>query len=443
MTEIVGPDNVVTRDLESYLVDWTGRFRGSGRIVVRPASADEVARIVLASRRHGVAIVPQGGNTSLVGGSIPMKGEVILSTRRMSRIGTVDPAARQITVGAGAILGDVHRAAAAAGLRYPVDFGARDSATIGGTIATNAGGISVLRYGMTRRHIVGVEAVLGTGDIVSHMNGLVKDNTGYDMAGLLCASEGTLGIVTAARLQLVPAPTHRTTCLVGFDSLAALLASVSVLSRWSEEIDALEMFLDSGAQLVNRTFGRPVPFTAAAYLLIEMSSHCDRDEDLGDTLRTCEGVRELAVAGSDLQRQNLWSLRDEHTPAINSLGPPLKFDVSVPVSDLARFIDDVRSRVESAHPETTMFVFGHAGDGNVHLNVAGVDLSSGIVADIEDEVMNRVGHWGGSVSAEHGIGIAKKRFLTLSRSPAEIAAMKSVKAALDPDGIMNPNVLFA
>jgi FAD/FMN-containing dehydrogenase len=279
---IVGVDHVLTEsdDLTPYTVDWTGRYIGSGRIVVRPDSTAQVVDIVGVCREMSVPIVPQGGNTGLVGGSVPLQGEVVVSTRRMSTIGDVDRVARQVTVGAGVSLGTVQQSALEAGLRYPVDFGARDSATIGGTIATNAGGISVLRYGMTRRHIVGIEAVLGTGEVISHLGGLVKDNTGYDLVGLLCGSEGTLGIVTGARLQLVPLHRERTTALVGFDCVEHAMDAVGRVCAMSDDIDALEIFLESGVRLVAESFGRSVPFVAPVYVLVEASADEDRSSQL-------------------------------------------------------------------------------------------------------------------------------------------------------------------
>lgn len=441
---IVGADHVLVRpdDIEAFIVDWTGRYRGTGRIVVQPDSTDQVARIVDLCRQTGTAIVPQGGNTGLVGGSVPLRGEIVLSTRRLSIIGEVDRASRQVTVGAGAHLSDVHGAAQQAGLRYPIDFGARDSATIGGTIATNAGGVSVLRYGMTRRHIVGVEAVLGTGEVVSHLGGLAKDNTGYDLAGLLCGSEGTLGIVTRARVQLVPNHEKRTTALIGFTDASAAIDFVVQICSSREDIDALEFFFEEGVRLVCETFERRAPFDAPVYVLIEISADEDRSATLSEFVDGCAGIVDVAVASSENSRMKLWQLREEHTPAINTLGPPLKFDVTVPLNSLAAFLGTISTSIGNIEPAARTFLFGHAADGNVHVNVTGVDLSSPSVPVVEDAVIEDVVRFDGSVSAEHGIGTAKKRFLSHSRSPAEIEAMLSIKRALDPEGIMNPNVLF-
>ena len=411
-------------------------------MAVRPGSTDEIARIIRLCRDSKTAIVPQGGNTGLVGGSVPLSGEILLSTRELRAIGDVDPSSRQITVGAGAILADVQRAALAAGLRYPVDFGARGSATIGGTIATNAGGIAVLRYGMTRRHVIGIEAVLGTGAVISHLGGLVKDNTGFDLPGLLCGSEGTLGVVTAARLQLVPLHAKRTTILAGFTDLSSASACVERLCATWEVLDALEIVLESGVRLVCDTFDRRAPFEASAYLIIEASSDVDRAESIAEFLHGCVGIVDIAIATSGAMRERIWQLREEHTLAINTLGPPIKFDVTIPTSSLSDFADSVCRVIADVAPHAQVFLFGHAADGNLHVNVCGIDPDSSLVPAVEDAVMSEVGEFNGSVSAEHGIGTAKKRFLSLSRSQAEIDAMRAVKQALDPDGIMNPNVLF-
>ena len=444
LSDIVGGEHVLTDPdvVASYTVDWTGRYRGSTGIVVRPGSTSEVADVVRLCRETSTSIVPQGGNTGLVGGSIPLHDEIVLSTKRLASIGEVDGVARQVTAGAGVPLAVVQKTAHRAGLRYPVDFGARDSATIGGSIATNAGGISVLRYGMTRRHVIGVEAVLGNGEVMSHLGGLVKDNTGYDLAGLLCGSEGTLGIVTAARLQLVPRHETCTTALIGFADVGAALELVGVLCSTREDLDALEMMFDPGVRLVMTAFDRRPPFIAPVYLLVEASSDSDRSDSFAALLEASPSVLNVAVATNEIQRQALWQLRDEHTSAINTLGPPLKFDVTIPLVRITDFVESVQRRVAAVTSEAKMFLFGHAADGNLHVNICGLEPNSTSVRDVEDVVMAEVMQFGGSVSAEHGIGTQKKRFLALSRSQSEIEVMRAVKRALDPDGIMNPNVLF-
>ncbi|MBU3688019.1 MAG: FAD-binding oxidoreductase [Acidimicrobiales bacterium mtb01] len=441
LAAIVGSANVLVADLDRYEVDWTRRYSGRSACVVRPADTAEVAAIVAWARRAGVALVPQGGNTGLVGGSVPRGGEVVVSLERMRHIGPVDALSRQVTVGAGVTIHDLHETARAAGLRYAVDFGARGSATVGGSVATNAGGINVVRYGMTRQQIVGVEAVLGTGEVVSHLQGLVKDNTGFDLASLLCGSEGTLGIVTAVRVRLVPEQPVRVTALAGFDRVDAAVEATASVCRSLDTVDAAELMLDSGVELVETTVGveSPIP-RAAAYLLVECSALDDQSESLGSILDSVSGLRDVAIAVTPSQRDALWRLRDEHTPSINTLGPPLKFDVTVPIDRLSGFVTSIGGVVSAVAPGARTFVFGHAADGNMHVNVSG---ASGHDDQVTDAVLRAVVAEGGSISAEHGIGVAKARWLHLSRSAAEIEAMRAIKGALDPDGVMNPGVLFA
>lgn len=422
-------------DLCRFTTDWTGRFIGADSIVVRPANHDEVVEVVRICREHGHPIVPQGGNTGLVGGSVPMHGEVVVSLTRLRSIGPVDSVAHQITVAAGVTLAEVHEAAAEAGLRYPVDFGARDSATVGGMIATNAGGIGVFRFGSTRHHVRGMTAVLGDGSTVSHMTGLLKDNTGYDLAGLLCGSEGTLGIVTSAILGLFPRAGHMTSVLLGCRDLSAAVSLVAGIS--GPEMEAAEVMFGDGVVLVNRTFGTTCPLDAPVYVLVDLNSDERRTEELLALLSGAEGVLGSAVATDDVSRRRLWRLRDEHTPAISTLGPPLKLDVTVPLPRLADFVVEILASVE---PFGRVFIFGHLGDGNLHVNVSGLDARK--FEEVEEIVLRAVQVRGGSISAEHGIGIAKKKYLHLSRSAVEIMAMRNIKRALDPDGILNPHVLL-
>lgn len=435
----VGPDHVLESrsavELRRYTTDWTGRFVGTEALVVRPGSHDEVVEVVRLCRRHGSPIVPQGGNTGLVGGSVPLHGEVLVSLARLRAIGPVDPVARHIRVDAGVTLAEVHEAAADAGLRYPVDFGARDSATVGGMIATNAGGIGVFRFGATRHHLRGITAVLGDGSTVSHMSGLLKDNTGYDLAGLLCGSEGTLGVVTSAILGLVPRAGHMTSVLLGCRDLDAAVSLVAGVS--GPEMEAAEVMLADGVALVERTVGITCPVDAPVLVLVDVNADERRTEEVLASLCGADGVVGSAVATDDAGRRRLWRLRDEHTPAIATLGPPLKLDVTLPLPRLADFLAGITSDVETFG---RLFVFGHLGDGNLHVNVSGVATER--FADVEGLVLRAVQARGGSISAEHGVGTAKKKYLHLSRSAAEISAMRSVKRALDPDGILNPHVLL-
>jgi FAD/FMN-containing dehydrogenase len=425
----------------SYEVDWTGRFRGSAAAVVRPGDADEVAAVIDVCRRFGLALVPQGGNTGLVGGGVPLAGEVVLTTRRLAAVEPVDPAAGQVTAGAGATVAEVQHVAAAAGLRYAVDFAARHTATIGGAIATNAGGVNLLRYGGTREQVVGVEAVLGTGARIRRLEGLVKDNTGYHLPSLLCGSEGTLGVVTAARLRLVPRYENRVVALVGFVDVARAVDAVVRVRAAVDDLEAAELVLDSGVQLVCDAFALSPPFDRAwpAYVLLDAAGHDDPTDALAGALASLDGAGDVAVASDVARQAALWRYREEHSTAINTLGPPHKLDVTVPLSALAAFVEDAPARVAAVRGDARTWLFGHAGDGNIHVNVTGVAEDDDAV---DEAVLTHVADLGGSISAEHGIGTAKKRWLHLTRSADEIATMRAVKAALDPDGVLNPNVLL-
>ncbi|HEY8057665.1 MAG TPA: FAD-binding oxidoreductase [Acidimicrobiales bacterium] len=439
----LGPDRVLTDAdlLAPYETDCTGRFTGRARAVARPRSVDEVAAVIAACREDGVALVPQGGNTGLVGGGVPRGGEVVLATAALAAPPAVDPVAGQVTVGAGRTLGEVQRAAAAQGWRYPIDLGARDTATIGGTVATNAGGNHVLAHGMTRRHLLGIEAVFGTGAAVSHLGGLLKDNTGYDLATLLCGSEGTLGVITELRLALVPPPEETAVALVGLDDLAAAVAVTAEARRHLPDLEAAEVVLADGVALVRDHFSlAPVldpepPVT----LLLEAAGPIGVGDRLARHLAGVAGVRSSALATDAARRSALWRVREEHNPAINRVGPPHKYDVTLPPDVLDEVVAEIRARVATLATDAHLWVFGHVGDGNLHLNVTGLAID----ADRVDEaVLTLVATAGGSISAEHGIGVAKRRWLSLARSETEIATFRTLKAALDPDAVLNPGVLL-
>jgi FAD/FMN-containing dehydrogenase len=446
LVEAVGPTHVLTGADETagWTVDWTGRFVGRTPAVVRPGSVDEVAAVLRACAAEGVGVVPQGGNTGLVGGSVPLEGEVVLSLRRLDAVGQVDHAAGQVTAGAGVTIAGLDRRARAAGLAYGVDFAARDSATVGGSIATNAGGVRFCRHGGTRQQLLGVEAVLGDGSIISHLVGLEKDNTGYDLAGLLCGSEGTLGVVTAARLRLVARADERVVALLAFDgpdAIALAIDAVRWLRRALGAIDAAELFLHDGLALAVEMFGLSGPFTAphAAYLLVERADAEDPTAALAAAVDGLDGVADVAVATDARRRADLWRYREAHTEAINALGVPHKLDVTLPVGTLAGFVAQVGPAVAAVAAGARTYLFGHAADGNVHVNVVGPPIDDDRVDDV---VLSLVIELGGSISAEHGIGTAKKAWLHRSRSSAELAAMRALKQALDPTGILNPNVLL-
>jgi FAD/FMN-containing dehydrogenase len=433
---------IIDRDvIASYTTDWTRRFVGRSAAVVRPGSTEEVAGVVGACRELGVALVPQGGNTGLVGGGVPLHEEVVLSLQRLSDLGPIDTDAGQVTAGAGVLLSSLHKAAGAAGWAYGVDLGSRDSATVGGMVATNAGGVHVLSHGDTRAQVIGLEAVLGTGSVVSHLGGLVKDNTGYHLPGLLCGSEGTLAVVTAARLRLVPAMPCRTVAVLAFDAVSHALAASAGFRRSLPALESSELFLRAGLELVCSVTGMRAPFPESypVYLLVEVADHGDPTDALAEVTRSVDHLTGTIVATDPLRRAELWRYREAHTEAINTLGPPHKLDVTLPLGLLAEFIDRVPETVQAIAPEARTWLFGHAGDGNVHVNVTGLSPDDDRV---DDGVFRMVGDLGGSISAEHGIGTAKKRWLHLSRSPDEIATFRVLKRALDPDAVLNPNVLL-
>jgi FAD/FMN-containing dehydrogenase len=446
LRSIVGDDHVVVDPdrLASHTTDWTGGFFGSTPAVVRPATTAEVAAVIAVCRRDGIAIVPQGGNTGLVGGGVPLHGELVLSTSRLVGIDDVDPDAGQLTAGAGVTIAEVQATADRIGWRYGVDLASRDNATVGGTVATNAGGLRVMRHGATRRQVLGVEAVLGTGDVVSRLGGLVKDNTGYDLASLLCGSEGTLGVVTRARLALVPAVGEVVTALIGLATVADAVALVGHLRRAVPTLEAAELVLRDGSLLVAEQTGvapvlDPVP---PVQVLVEAVGPPDPTDALARALAGADGVLDVAVATDPVRAAGLWHVREAHTESIARIGVPHKYDVTLPARRLARFVDEIPSFVADADPAARVWLFGHVGDGNIHVNVTGASGSHGTDDRVAEAVLGRVVADRGAVSSEHGIGTAKRRWLTRDRTPGDVAAMQAVEAALDPDGIMNPNVLL-
>ena len=449
---VVGEDQVLTDPdlIAGYLVDWTGRWSGPAFAVVRPGSTDEVAAVVRACADAGVPVLPQGGNTGLVGASVPA-GEpgplgppVVVSTRRLTRMDPVDTVSGQVTVGAGVTLGDVQRHARLAGWEYGVDLAARDSATIGGTVATNAGGIHVIAYGMTRAQVMGIEAVLPDGSVVSHLAGLPKDNTGYDLAGLFTGSEGTLGVITSVRLRLHRPHAGTTVALVGVATYDEGLALLHAAPHPGTPLIAAEITDATGMDLAMRVSGLPWPLAERhpLVLLLEVADGGTGDGFDADAL---DG-RDVVVGIDAAERARLWSYRELQSEAFSSYateqtgGAAHKLDVSVPLVHLAACSDEIRRRMD-AYPGILAFgVFGHLGDGNIHVEIVGPPADD---AEVDRLVLDAIGGFGGSVSAEHGIGRAKASYLAVSRSPEEIAVMRGIKAAIDPQGIMSPGVLFA
>ena len=429
--------------IKTYSDDWTGRYRGFARAVISPQSTDEVVEILKWCSTNQVGVVPQGGNTGMVGGSTPLNGELIISLRKMKNVNFSDRNNNQIVAEAGATLLEIQNLALERSMIYGVDFAARDSATIGGTIATNAGGLNVLRYGTTRRQIVSVEAVTGTGEIIGNLNGLDKDNTGYHLPSLLCGSEGTLAIVTRAKLRLWPKPKENISILFGLDTIEDAVNLTEACVSTSTEIIACELFFQKGVDLVREAYDLQPLWNNrnSIYLLCEFAGDLgvlDRlnENVLGEMLRTHDSI---FVATSDKERQRLWQYRELHTLAIANKGIPLKLDVTIPVGNLTHFLDSIATICSNINPLSIPYVFGHSADGNMHLNIL---QSEPNVAEMEEEILKFVVSLDGSISAEHGIGRAKAPYLHIQRNEEEIRLFREMKKAFDPKGILNPDVIF-
>jgi FAD/FMN-containing dehydrogenase len=428
--------------------DWTGRWRGDALAVVRPADTDQVAAVVQACGQARTAIVTQGGNTGLVGGGVPRpardghgSGQVVLSTTRLNAIGGVDSGTAQLTAGAGVTLADARRAARKARLDLALDLAARDSATLGGLLACDAGGLRALRHGTARRQLAGLEAILADGTLVrSRMGGLVKDTAGYDLGALLVGSEGTLGVITAVRWSLVPRRDARAVALVGLDTPDQAATLVRALRPALPELEVCEVMERAGIELTCAYLGTSPGFalTPISVLLECAAPSGEPLEALAEALDEA-GVADRAVTAADAAgRERLLAIRESHAEAINGQGVPVKFDVGVPLDALDRFWDRVGDVARTRSSAARTVIFGHLGDGNLHVNVIGVGEAE--VEALEDAVLGLTAECGGTVSAEHGIGVHKVRHLALTRTRGELDAMRALKRALDPAGIFNPGV---
>ncbi|MEI6486260.1 MAG: FAD-binding oxidoreductase [Sphingomonadales bacterium] len=432
------------------LRDWRGRFHGAAPLLLLPRDTGAVARIVRAAAEQRVALVPQGGNTGLVGAGIPPAdgSAVLISTARMNRIQPADIGGQLLVAGAGAILADVHAAAAAVGLAFPLSLGAKGSATIGGLAATNAGGVQVLRHGTMRALVAGIEAVLPDGSILNQLQGLAKDNTGLDLKQLLIGAEGTLGIITALALRLVPAPAHRAVGWAGVDRPQRALALLARLRQLSGgQVESFELIPADGVDLVARQFGLSPPLAAAHawQCLVELAGPQPLDEVLAAGLADAD---DAVIAQSEAQAQALWRRREELPLAERQDGPAVHHDIAVPVAAMPDFAEAATASVEAAFPGARVLAFGHLGDGNLHFNVRApaIPAAADWVAVHRDaitaHVHGLVAAAGGSISAEHGIGRLKRADLARHGDPVRLAAMRAIKQALDPHGIMNPGVLY-
>ena len=441
LTEAVGRRHVLTDpDLTApYERDYSGRYAGRARAVVRPASTDQVSAVMTACARAGTAVVPQGGNTGLVGGGVPRNREVVVSLARLAEIGDVDRALGQVTVGAGTTLASLQAAARAAGEDAGLDFGARDSCTVGGVVACDAGGPRALRHGTARAHVAGLEAVLADGSVMSRLAGLPKDNAGYSLPELLVGSEGTLGIITRVRWRLTSLMPSRVAVLVPLGSAREAAELLTALRGSAPSLESCDFFLDDGLQMVLEHQRRQSPLRTRApfYVLAECAARTDPTAEVADALAQA-GVDDALVADDTASRESLWMLREGHTDAINAAGVPHKLDVGVPLDQLDRYLEEVPDVVARAGGERVI-LFGHLGDGNVHVNVLGADPGD---PRVDDAVLELTLGRGGTISAEHGVGVAKAAWLERARGEAEVGAMRAIKRALDPEGLLNPGAVL-
>lgn len=437
----VGDRQVLTDpDLRApYEIDWTRRFGGPALAVVRPGSTAEVCGVLRACAEHGAAVVAQGGNTGLVGGGVPRGGEVLLSLSRLSDVGDVDVALGQVQAAAGATLAALQRRAARAGLDAGLDFAARDSASIGGIVACDAGGARALRHGTARSRVAGLEAVLADGSLVQRLGGLAKDNAGLDIPALLIGSEGTLAIITRVLWKLVPRLPARVAALVPLADAAGAASLLAALVGEAPSLESCELMTEEGMELVlaHQRRERPVR-RAPLYVLAELAARRDPTEELAEAFARA-GVEDAAIADDTSSRERLWALREGHTEAISAAGVPHKLDVGVPLAALARFLAALPAVVSGVCPGARTIVFGHLGDGNLHVNVLGPERDDDAT---DDAVLELVLALGGAISAEHGVGTAKARWLSAARGAGDLAAMRRVKSALDPAGMLNPGVIF-
>jgi FAD/FMN-containing dehydrogenase len=461
LREVAGEAGLITdaERMQSYLSDWRGAYRGQAAAVLRPASTEEVAAVVRLCAQASVALVPQGGNTGLCGGSIPddSGAQIVLSLTRMKRIRAVDVANETITVEAGVILQQLQEAAAEVGRLFPLSLGAEGSCTVGGNLATNAGGTAVLRYGNMRDLALGLEVVLPDGRIWDGLRGLRKDNTGYDLKHLFIGSEGTLGIITAAVLKLFPAVRSLTTAWVALPSTQAAVELIGQMrSLCGDRLTGFELMSRQSVEFVLlHVAGVSDPFAEEHpwYVLIELSDtqpNAPLNELLEQGLGAAfeQGVaQDAVVAASDAQVRALWALREGISEAQNHEGPSLKHDISVPVSRIPDFIARTDQALQQAFPGVRIVAYGHVGDGNLHYNISkpigAEDAAFKAQAEaIMHVIYDQTLHYAGSISAEHGLGQSKRLVAQHYKAPLELELMARVKQALDPAGLMNPGKLL-
>jgi len=448
LRDIVGAANVLTapEDTRPYFTDWRRQYSAAAECVVRPANSDEVARVVGACVAQGVAIVPQGGNTGLSGGSVPTgrTREIVLALGRLNRIRELDRLNDTITVEAGCVLASVQRAADEAGRLFPLSLAAEGSCQIGGNLSTNAGGVNVLRYGTAREQVLGLEVVLPDGRVWNGLRGLRKDNTGYDLKQLFLGAEGTLGIITAAVLRLHPKPSASVTAWVALENPAAAMELLAFLhERLGERLSAFELLARACVEAVlDFAPGTQDPLAQphAWYVLVEIADSGEeqalRERVEKALMEAAErgAIADAAIAQSGEQARALWRIRETVPEAQFS---NVKHDVSVPISRTAEFIERAAAGLRARYPEVRIYAFGHVGDGNIHYNVGPERLVS------EREAVNRIVYdtvaaLDGSISAEHGLGQLKREEIRAHKSPLELELMRRLKNTLDPKGLFNP-----
>lgn len=454
LRHLVGADFCLTDSLEiaPHATDWRGRYSGQPLCVVRPADTEEVAAVVRACVEANVAIVPQGGNTGLCGGATPIQGEVVISLARLNRIRVIDTDNNTLIAEAGCTLAAVQAAAENAGRLFPLSLAAEGTATIGGNLATNAGGVQVLRYGNARELCLGLEVVLPDGRVWNGLRGLRKDNTGYDMKHLFIGAEGTLGLITAAVLKLFSRPRAVATA---WASVPTPVAAVALLTRLRERIGgritAFELVGRPALDLVLKNIPDsrdPLPGTSPWQVLIELSDTMasDLDAALADVLAAAvaaDAATDAAIAASMAQACALWALRENISEAQKIEGISIKHDIALPVSRIPEFIERCDAALEQAFPGLRIVCFGHLGDGNLHYNQSKPSAQDNTAFIAQTPTVNRIVHdlvhaLGGTISAEHGIGQLKRAEILRYKSPVEMDMMRTVKRALDPRGLMNP-----
>jgi FAD/FMN-containing dehydrogenase len=442
-------------DMRPFVTDWRGRATGKALAVLLPDNNAEVAELVKLCAQYAVCIVPQGGNTGLVLGSIPDQSgkSIVLSLKRLNRIRSIDIANNTMTVEAGCLLAQVQAAAQQVGRLYPLSLASEGSCTIGGNLSTNAGGTAVLRYGNARELCMGLEVITASGEIWDGLRGLRKDNTGYDLRDLFIGAEGTLGIITAAVIKLFPQPKSQLTALAAVNSPAEALGLLSLAQEYcGATLTGFELMSDFCMQLVKKHFPQlpqAFPTPSPQYALLELSSH--ESEQISNaqieqmlSVALNQGLAlDVVIANSITQSQQLWKLRENISAAQAAEGKNIKHDISLPASQIARFIAETDSLLQDAYPGCRLVCFGHLGDGNLHYNVSPPEQVPDHDFIQHQSHINRIVHdsvhrYNGSISAEHGLGALKRDEILLYKSPLEMQLMRSIKHAFDPKCIMNP-----